>query len=301
VTSRRESETVVTSLSQVGVPKDKKDSCIIVIYGPHLGKRFNVNKPEQLIGRSELCEINIDQESISRKHAKICNENNSVTITDLQSTNGTYVNHEQVGTIELRDGDYIKIGRTIFKYLSSANIESDYHEEIYRLTTIDGLTQTYNKRYFMDSLEREINRCERYQRYLSLCIFDIDKFKNINDKYGHLAGDSILRDLAYLIANRIRREDIFARYGGEEFAIILPEVNSEGAYILAEKLRSLIAGHQFLFEGKEIEVTVSFGVTTLFGTRMLKNELIRQADDMLYQAKDNGRNRTEVFKDNNTS
>ena len=117
-------------------------------------------------------------------------------LRDLGSTNGTYVNDELVDEYVLRDGDLIKIGRTIFKFLAGGNIENAYHEEIYRLTTIDGLTQIFNKRYFVETLEREIGRAQRYRRALSLVMFDIDHFKKINDSYGHLAGDYVLKQLA---------------------------------------------------------------------------------------------------------
>ena len=99
----------------------------------------------------------------------------------------------------LRDGDLIKIGRTIFKFLTGGNIENAYHEEIYRLTTVDGLTQIFNKRYFLDTLEREIARAHRYRRPLSLVMFDIDHFKKVNDSFGHLAGDYVLKHLAQTV------------------------------------------------------------------------------------------------------
>ena len=93
----------------------------------------------------------------------------------------------------MRDGDLLKIGNAIFKFLVGGNIETAYHEEIYRMTIIDGLTQAFNKRYFVENLEKEIPRCTRHQRPLSLVMFDIDHFKKINDEHGHLAGDYVLR------------------------------------------------------------------------------------------------------------
>src|SRR5206468_1010659 len=147
-------------------------------------------------------------------------------------------------------------GRTIFKFLTGGNIEAAYHEEIYRLTTVDGLTQTYNKRYFMDTLERELSRSHRYRRDLSLIMFDIDHFKSINDSFGHLAGDHVLKHLAQVVTARIRREDIMARFGGEEFAIVLPEIDSANALQFAEKIRKLVADTQFRFENATIEVKI---------------------------------------------
>ena len=212
-------------------------------------------------------------------------------LRDLGSTNGTYVNDELVDEYVLRDGDFIKVGRCIFKFLVGSNIENAYHEEIYRLTTIDGLTQIFNKRYFVETLEREMGRAQRYRRQLSLIMFDIDHFKEINDNYGHLAGDHILRQLAATVQSRIRREDILARYGGEEFAIVLPELDRDNAITFAEKIRQLIENSVFEFEETRIPLTVSVGVSILSVDADSPETLIKFADENLYRAKDEGRNR----------
>ena len=169
-------KTVVTSISRLSEKPSGKEACLVVIYGLELGKKYNLNSASLVIGRSSKCDIQIDQESISRNHSKIVNTGKSILIRDLGSTNGTYVNDEPVDEYVLRDGDLIKIGRTIFKFLTGGNIENAYHEEIYRLTTVDGLTQIFNKRYFMDTIEREVARAHRYRRPLSLVMFDIDHF-----------------------------------------------------------------------------------------------------------------------------
>ena len=216
-------KTVVTVVSRISDRPVSKEACLVVIYGTDLGKKYNLDRPTMVVGRSSKADIQIDQEAVSRNHCKLLNTGKSLMLRDLGSTNGTYVNDELVDEYVLRDGDFIKIGRCIFKFLSGNNIENAYHEEIYRLTTIDGLTQVFNKRYFIETLEREMGRAQRYRRDLSLIMFDIDHFKQINDTYGHLAGDHILKQLAATIKTRIRREDILARYGGEEFVKIADE------------------------------------------------------------------------------
>ena len=198
-------KTVVTSISRISERPTGKEACLVVIYGSELGKKYNLNAPSLVIGRSSKCDIQIDQESISRNHTKIVNTGKSILIRDLGSTNGTYVNDEPIDEYVMRDGDLIKIGRTIFKFLTGGNIENAYHEEIYRLTTIDGLTQIFNKRYFLDTLEREVARAHRYRRPLSLVMFDIDHFKKVNDGFGHLAGDYVLKHLAQTVRGKIRR------------------------------------------------------------------------------------------------
>ena len=192
-------KTVVTSINRIAGHTPAKEACLVVIYGPDLGRKYNLEASAMTLGRSNKCDIQIDQESVSRAHSKIINAGRLVRIRDLGSTNGTYVNDELIDERTLADGDFIKIGRTIFKFLSGGNIERAYHEEIYRLTTVDGLTQIFNKRYFPRQLEREIARALRYRREVSLVMFDIDHFKQVNDTHGHLAGDAVLKTLAMTI------------------------------------------------------------------------------------------------------
>lgn len=282
-----------------------RDACLVVINGADLGKKYNLAQDETMIGRSSKVDIQIDEESISRNHATIANENDNIIIRDLRSTNGTYVNDQSIDEFSLRDGDQVKIGRTIFKFLSGSNVEASYHDEIYRLTTTDGLTQVYNKRYFLQEMDREMSRCLRYQRDLSLVMLDIDHFKPVNDTYGHLAGDHILKQCAQRIVQTIRRDDIFARYGGEEFILLLPEVAKAQGIRTAEKIRTTIERKPFVFDGVEISITLSLGVADLQeylsrsghnGSGEANHEVnafafIKLADDRLYKAKESGRNR----------
>ncbi|HEY8428495.1 MAG TPA: diguanylate cyclase, partial [Sandaracinaceae bacterium] len=191
---------------------------------------------------------------------------------------------------QLRRGDQIKIGDTIVKFLSGSDLEAQYHETIYRMTIIDGLTQIHNKRYLMEMLEREIPRARRHSRPLSVVMFDIDHFKGINDTYGHLAGDYVLKEVATLVKNRLRPDDIVGRYGGEEFCALLPETTLAGAASIAEDLRRRIQERRFVFEGEAIPVTVSLGCSELGGD-MDVTTLVRIADEKLYDAKRSGRNR----------
>jgi two-component system cell cycle response regulator len=284
-------KTVVTSISRISERPSGKEACLVLIYGSELGKKYNLNAPSLVIGRSSKCDIQIDQESISRNHTKIVNTGKSILIRDLGSTNGTYVNDEPIDEYVMRDGDLIKIGRTIFKFLTGGNIENAYHEEIYRLTTIDGLTQIFNKRYFLETIEREIARSQRYRRELSLVMFDIDHFKKVNDTFGHLAGDYVLKHLAQAVKTRIRREDCFARYGGEEFSIVLPEIDGLNAKPFAEKIRQLVEATEFRFENTAMPVTISMGVATMDAESVDPQALIKRADERLYEAKSSGRNR----------
>jgi diguanylate cyclase (GGDEF)-like protein len=282
-------KTVITVVSKISDKPAGKNACLVVIYGLELGRKFNLDTPNVILGRSSKADVQIDQESVSRNHAKIINTGKSMILRDLGSTNGTYVNDQLIDEYVLRDSDLVKIGRTIFKFLSGGNVENAYHEEIYRLTTVDGLTQIHNRRYFLEQLEREVSRARRYRRDLSLILFDIDRFKSINDNHGHLAGDYVLTQLASVVRGKIRREDLFARYGGEEFAIVLPETDSPSAAAFAEKVRRLIEKAPFKFEDTLLRITVSVGVASL-AEEIDSTELVKRTDDKLYEAKEAGRN-----------
>ena len=275
------------------LPHSKEDgeACLVEIYGQELGRRIPLAGGTFEIGRSSKCDLSLDQDSVSRHHARIVRAKDGIyTVADLGSTNGTYVNDASVTERGLVDGDQLKIGRTIFKFMFGTNIEASYHEEIYRLMTVDGLTQLFNRRYFNETLERELNRCRRYSRPLSLFIFDVDFFKRINDKFGHVAGDALLRQLAQVVKPRLRREDVLARVGGEEFAVILPEVNLTGAHTTAEKVREVVESSTFVFDDAVMPCTVSVGVAEYDG-QMEPKDLYARADQALYQAKAGGRNR----------
>ncbi len=292
-----EEKTRVTQVVQrpSGEPEGFGNDCLVCIYSKEptlLGKRFVLEHNPMRVGRGTDNHIVLEGDSVSRRHCHFEKRNGGWVVVDDGSTNGTYLNEEQiVREAPLQNSDRIKVGPTILKYLSGADAEAKYHEEIYKMTIIDGLTQIHNKRYLYEALERELIRARRHERPLSLAIFDIDFFKRINDQYGHLAGDHVLRELARLVQNRIRRDEVFARYGGEEFVIVLPETALDGAVALAENICALVAEHRFVFQGERIPTTISIGCALLEPGDQTANELIQRADEKLYEAKRGGRNR----------
>jgi len=296
VSTKRQSGTLILARSvelEAG-PRERGEACIILLHppGPDIGKRTELKEKSYVIGREADVDLVIGRSSVSRQHSRLSQDDSGDWwLTDLGSTNGTFVNEERISNRRLADGDQLRFGDAIFKFLSGHNIESAYHEQIYRMTILDGLTGIHNKRYFLEFLDRELSVAMRHRHPLSLVLFDIDHFKAINDERGHLAGDSVLKELSARIKHRIRREDLFARYGGEEFACVLASTPLDGAVIFSEHIRSLVADRPCMFDDEPISVTISIGVASVTGEPLDVDTLIKHADDNLYQAKRNGRNR----------
>ena len=161
-----------------------------------------------------------------------------------------------------------------------------------RRSLIDPLTQIYNRRALNQALEKEIQRAKRFKHPLTIIMLDIDHFKIYNDNNGHVAGDKLLQRVAKIILGKIRDVDTLARYGGEEFTIILPETPHRGAVVIAERIRKAVADAKFKGEEKQPKgnLTISLGLVTFHGEYKSKKHMINSADELLYQAKEEGRN-----------
>jgi len=273
-----------------GGPQVSGEACLILIYGaPDLGKRFALTG-ETTIGREATAGISIDMSFVSRQHAKVTRREDRWFIEDLGSRNGTQVNGTSVTEpTRLDNGDQIKVGGAIFKYIAGGNVETLFHEEIYRMTIFDGLTKVHNKRYLLDFLDREIARARRYESPLAAVMLDIDHFKVLNDTHGHQAGDYVLEHVAGAINNLVRREQLLARYGGEEFVIVLPELLAPQVSAFCESVRACVASQGYVFNNETLTVTISVGAAMLDGS-MEREQLLQAADAKLYEAKRAGRN-----------
>src|SRR5690606_653119 len=215
------------------------------------------------VGRSQEADLFIPHRSVSRQHCRIWREGDTYFIRDLGATNRTRVNDEVIEETVLVDGDHIVVGESILKFISQTSVEARYHEEIYQLATHDALTELYNRRHFMEMLDKEIARALRHGRSLALCIVDVDLFKPVNDTFGHIAGDEVLRLIAAIVRDQVRGDDIASRIGGEEFAVLLPECDADAAKSFAERLRAAIADASFAPGGSPRRITVSVGVASL--------------------------------------
>jgi len=165
------------------------------------------------------------------------------------------------------------------------------YEEVSKMSITDSLTGLHVHRYFQEKLENELKRTSRYGENLSLVMSDIDFFKNINDTYGHLAGDYILKTIAIILKNSTTPVDTVARYGGEEFVIIMPNTDKDAGHMRAVKIRKEVEKYRFVFKNTPIKVTMSFGVAAYPGDAITRRSLIDKADKALYRAKEEGRNR----------
>lgn len=267
---------------------------LIVISGPHVGKMFKLEKDEATVGRSSKADMYVNDVGISRTHARLITWGEDVFVEDLKSANGTYLNGERVSRrIQLEDGDKITLGSTtILKFTYHDQLDETFQKQMFDAALRDGLTGAFNKNYLMNHLNSELAFAVRQQASLSVVMFDVDHFKPVNDNYGHLAGDAILKRLSELAQSMLRPDDIFARYGGEEFTIVSRGTDLPRAMVVAERLRQAIERTDFIYEGQRIPITVSMGVAAYPEIEATTpDDLIGAADKALYDAKRNGRNR----------
>ena len=183
-----------------------------------------------------------------------------------------------------------EIAKLVLQSCSVALLKQMKIENLSNAAVIDPLTGCYNRREFENQLKKNIARAIRHKNDLSIFMFDLDHFKKVNDIFGHLAGDKVLREIALIVQKNMRKGDIFARYGGEEFIAILPETGKKKAMELAERLRIKVSNKMIEYDNNKIKVTASFGVARLNHNCTNMNILIKNADSMLYKAKVKGRN-----------
>ena len=272
-----------------------RSAALICISGRSVGQMFLLTKEESTIGRAPECDVFLDDEGVSRHHAKIIRQDDTLILMDLGSTNGTWCEGERIQVITLSDGDKVQVGTaTILQFRYQDQREVQFHALMQTFKTHDPMTEAYNKRAFLMELEKEAGFARRHGHPLTLVMFDLDHFKRINDTYGHQAGDLVLRAVAKKVMEGMRKEDIFARYGGEEFALLLRNTGLEAAFIVAERVRRSVEQLEIAHNGRRIPCSISVGVAALDDDVTRPSELIEAADERLYQAKRKGRNRTET-------
>jgi len=271
---------------------------LLVLAGPQFGDVFPLAEGrEVLVGRGDQAAIQLRDEGISRRHATLRVDGAYAEVKDLGSQNGTWVNGTRRAAAQLADGDRIQLGAaTILQYVHADELEARFQLEIAIGALQDPLTGLYNRRHLEDRLASELSGARRHGRALSVLLVDVDHFKSVNDRLGHLAGDEALRMLAVALRGAVRREDVLARFGGEEFLVLARETGLEGARVLGERIRAAVESARLRFEGHELALTVSVGVCVSEGDAPYEpgrseRELIEAADRAMYEAKRQGRNR----------
>ena len=271
-------------------------SCLMCLLGPDelIGKCWPVKKREISMGRSRKCDICIPDPALSKKHLLIYHEEGNKTfVADQSSTNGTLLDEEKLKAntkVELKDNQKITLGKTVLRFLDKSNPEIISIQENFEKAFHDALTGLEN-RFALESRAPALFRQSRqYHIPLSLIIFDIDYFKQVNDTHGHLAGDFVLKEVVQVVKPCFRAKDLFARSGGEEFCIMI-QSRSQRAKNAIETARQKVEKHVFQYEGKTIKVTISAGVACQNTEDKEWKTLYERADKQLYKAKTTGRNK----------
>ncbi|MEM7706504.1 MAG: GGDEF domain-containing protein [Pseudomonadota bacterium] len=263
---------------------------LVVIRGEPFGKSFELSLKPVTIGRSNACDLQFGEESVSRKQCEIAYDGESYYITDLQSTNRTQVNGDDITRCQLKDGDRIAFGGVVLKFVASDAVEAAYHSNMYARASSDPLTGIANRRVFDQALDQAVRSQHTTPSGLCLAMLDLDRFKDVNDRYDHLVGDQVLKKVTGVL-NRQRGEgELIARLGGEEFAIMLPGLSLREAFGKMESLRHTIARAPQLIEDHEITITISVGVAEFSSRIRNQQALLRAADQALIEAKAAGRN-----------
>ncbi len=269
-------------------------AAVTVLRGIEPGRMYLLG-PVALIGRDRNADIHYDDKGLSREHARIVQTSASrFFIEDLGSRNGTYVDGARVQRAELRDGARIVLSAThALRFNLVDEVEERATKQLFEASTRDALTGIYNRRHLDERLAAEISFAHRHKGLLEFLLFDIDHFKAVNDTYGHMAGDAVLRAVSRKMASLVRVEDVVARYGGEELAIIARGVAMDGLKVLADRVRRAIEEIRVTHEGAVVCVTVSVGVAALedCDAHATGDLLVALADERLYWAKSTGRNR----------
>lgn len=269
---------------------------LLPLRGPTPEKLYILDRQETWIGRSPEAEIHLKDHLVSRLHARIIWENSTrptefprCVLIDGGSRNGTFVNRRRVNSEPLSDGDRIVIGATLFAFLVKDTLELDYDSRVLHRATTDSLTFVSSRVAFEEAAVQAMAIAERQQHPLTLCLLDIDRFKQINDELGHLTGDHVLRHLASLILRSVRNSDMVGRLGGDEFAVLLVGTDAEATLPVMHQLCATVAVTPCTGVGEALNYTVSIGVAQMTKEHRTWSDLMHAADQQLYEAKHRGR------------
>jgi two-component system, cell cycle response regulator len=296
-TQKLASQAIATS-STAGYP-----TYLIVLSGGIPGAMLPLSMAGSRLGRSADNAIQFPDASISRYHAFFgTDEEGQVRLTDLSSSNGTFLNGRRLSEnipVRVQDGDRIQFGASVVvKLIRPDPCEEQFQHEMFERTVRDPLTGLYNRTYFLNQFGPLADRGALRGLGTAVLMLDIDRFKRINDTHGHEIGDVVLREVAGVLRQSTRADDLVARYGGEEFVVALPVSAPDQATERAERVRSTLASKRIVANGIPVRVTASLGLAfTPPGKPRSIATLVATADRGLYQAKHAGRDRTVFSHD----
>ncbi len=275
--------------------------CSLVVYsGGDTGRQITLDQGTHAIGRSAAAGLQIDGPGMSRLHAEVVVDGAQVTLRDLGSANGSYVQDQRLNGLRLlHDGDLLRLGSVILKFYEHRSVDAALHDRVYRMAMIDSGTGLYNRRYLNDALKRELRHTRQTGRPLAVIGYDLDRFKSVNDTHGHSAGDLVLRECAAVVSSVVGDAGILGRLGGEEFMVLMPGATTDMARTLAERMRVAVADHIFVLPAGSPgdrqcvrhHQTMSLGVAEWSSAMLDACDLMDAADRRLYQSKREGRNR----------
>lgn len=272
---------------------DRDRVVLVETVGLFAGRPHVVPPEGANVGRSTDCAVCINDDTLSRFHARIVRVGRDVVFEDLGSLNGCFVGDRRVARAVLEDGDRIRLGpRVALQFHRMTGDEEAAVVRLYEAGLRDPLTGLANRRQLEETLNAELSFARRHETDLSVVIADVDHFKRVNDVHGHLVGDAVLRHVARILVSTVRTEDVVARFGGEEFVVVARGIALRGGTQLAERLRAALERNAAIHERTVVRATASFGVASI---RCLEgvtvDALLARADERMYRAKAQGRNR----------
>ena len=282
---------------------------LTLLRGEQMAVPIPLERTEVVLGRAIEADVRVNDNRASRLHAKIVTETLSPggeirsRIVDLGSTNGTQVNGNPVQEALLSEGDKIVIGEHMFRFEMLDEIDREFQQQVHRLLAHDDLTGLLTSKSFFSELRREAVRSAEESLPFCVLMMDLDHFKEVNDRYGHLVGSQTLERLGGIIKQALRAGDVAARFGGEEFAAFLLDADYAQALVAAERVRSAVEQQEFPAaradspdRSKTLRITISIGVAAFPDDATDPIELVELADSALYRAKKNGRNRICAYR-----
>jgi len=293
------SETLLMD-DNVDIKASSRDPYLVIFIGKDSGKRHKLKPGTMTIGRSPQADISLDDDRISRIHCAIKCSDGTFTVEDKGSRNGIYVDSHKISHAILTPGVPFQLGHSVMKIEYKNGAEIQYEQSLMHRISTDVLTGICNRQHFIRLASMEIAYARRHQEAVAIIMIDIDNFKHVNDIYGRSIGDLVLVQLAHLISERKRAEDLLGRYGGKKF-MILPrgKIDRESIYRQCERIREAVERFKFCHAEACVQITISIGFhldrPANGRVESLIDNLIDKAEQALYMDKEKGMNQTQAF------